>query len=117
MAGRRGGDDAADRGAMLKALEACRSAIVREMPNMKPIGPLYHFASGVLAAIDGLATFLTRGPTFFHDKGTTGRSSTYEGEERDRQIGRGGGRLTPSRLVRRFLTVSDCDFSERGMCL
>ena len=60
MARRRGGGEAVNRGAMLAALGACRDAVVREMPNMKPMGPLYHFASGVLAAIAGLATLDTR---------------------------------------------------------
>ena len=82
MARRRAGDDAVNRGAILAALGDCRAALVREMPTMKPMGPLYHFASGVLAAIDALAMFITRDPTFFHDKGTTGRPAHWEGEER-----------------------------------
>jgi hypothetical protein len=41
---------------------------------MKPLGPLYSVASGVIAAIDALATVLTGHPHYFHEKGTTGRS-------------------------------------------
>jgi hypothetical protein len=51
------------------------------MPNMKPTGALYQIVGGVLAAIDALATFITRDPRFFHDKGTTGYPSRWDGEE------------------------------------
>lgn len=82
---RRRDDDAVNRGAMLTSLGACRDAVIREMPDMKPMGPLYHFASGVLAAIDALATFLTRDTTYFHDKGTTGYPAQLTDEhKRDR---------------------------------
>jgi hypothetical protein len=82
MTRRRGVDDSVNQAALLAALRDCRHAIVREMPNMKPMGPLYHFASGVMAAIDALAMFITRDPTFFHDKGTTSPPARWEGEER-----------------------------------
>ncbi len=82
MAKRRCGDETVNRAALLAALGDCRHAIIWEMPNMKPMGPLYHFAPGMMAAIDALAMFITRDPTFFHDKGTTGRQARWEGEDR-----------------------------------
>lgn len=81
MAGKRGGDEAVNRRVILAALGECRAALVREMPTMKPMGPLYSITSGVLAAIDALATFITRDPTFFHDKGTTRPPARWDGEE------------------------------------
>jgi hypothetical protein len=33
-----------------------------------------------MAAIDALAVFITRDPTFFHDKGTTTPPARWEGD-------------------------------------
>ena len=82
MARRSGGDDIVNKRAIIAALRDCRAALVREMPNMKPTGALYHIVGGVLAAIDTRATFFTRDPRLSHNKGTTGQPVRWEGEDR-----------------------------------
>ena len=54
-----------DRAALLEALGACRSAVIRELMRMKVGGPLYYSASTVLAAIDALALMLTGERDYF----------------------------------------------------
>jgi|688.fasta_scaffold1630386_1 hypothetical protein len=78
---RRSGGDIVNKRAIITALRDCRDTLTREMPNMKPTGALYQIVGRVLAAIDALATFITHDPRIFHDKGTTGYPSRWDGEE------------------------------------
>jgi hypothetical protein len=67
-----GRDDKRERPQLLAALGACRNALTSELATMKPMGPLYQFCSGVIAAIDALAHYMTGQPYYFHDKGSVG---------------------------------------------
>ena len=62
-------DSLVDRPRLLRALRDCRTAVIEATTRMKPTGALYHSASTVLAAIDGLALMLTGDRSFFHLKG------------------------------------------------
>jgi hypothetical protein len=83
MARRRRGDHLVNRETLLREIGVCRAAIVSHMPSMKAMGPLYSVASGVIAAIDALATVLTGHPHYFHEKGTTSRVSPPSRHSRD----------------------------------
>ncbi len=54
-----------DRPALLAALGACRTAVLREMARMKAGGPLYYAGATVTAAIDALALMLTGERDYF----------------------------------------------------
>ena len=43
----------------MRALGACRNAMIDVLRTVKPMGPAYHAASMVISTIDGFATFLT----------------------------------------------------------
>ena len=57
--------------ATLRALSMCRLAMIDVLRVVKPMGPAYHAASMVVAAIDGFATFLTGERYHFSAGGST----------------------------------------------
>ncbi len=73
-----------DPAATIRALKACRAAMVDVCGRVKPMGPIYHGASMVMAAIDGFATVLTGQRHYFHADGSTmSEARRKELEERD----------------------------------
>ena len=60
-----------DAAGTLRALGACRGAMIDVLRTVKPMGPAYHAASMVVSAIDGMATFLTGERYFFSAGGST----------------------------------------------
>ncbi len=71
----------ADTAAAVRALEACRKAMVDVLRTVKPMGNVYKAASAVISAIDGLAAILTGDREFFWDKGSTGSSGAPRRQE------------------------------------
>ena len=55
----------------LRALAACRKAMLDVSRAVKPMGPADHAASMVIAAIDGMAAFLTGERYYFSIGGST----------------------------------------------
>lgn len=60
-----------DPAGVVRALRACRETMIGVSRQVKPSGPCYHAASMVIAAIDGMAAFLTRERHYFHAEGST----------------------------------------------
>ena len=54
----------------LRALAACRGAMIDVLRGVRPMGPAYHAASMVVAAIDAMATFLTGERYYFSADGS-----------------------------------------------
>ncbi|MGD0635159.1 MAG: hypothetical protein ABSA13_12925 [Beijerinckiaceae bacterium] len=55
----------------VRALRACRAAMISVCGQVKPMGAAYHGANMVVAAIDGFAAFLTGQRHYFQDIGST----------------------------------------------
>ena len=64
-------DMPADPAGTVRALGACRSAMIDVLRTVKPMGPAYHAASMVVSAIDEMATFLTGERYHFSAGGST----------------------------------------------
>lgn len=52
-------------GPLLGAMRACRDAMIRASPTVKPLGTTYHGLGMVVSAIDALATLLTGSQEYF----------------------------------------------------
>ena len=74
--------------AAVRAMRACREAMIEVHRNVNPNGPVYMAASAVTKAIDGLAMLLTGDPEYFwrpyHSNGT---DPTPEADKRAREAG------------------------------
>lgn len=60
-----------DPAATIRALRACRDAMIEVCRCVKPMDPVYHGASMVILAIDALATLLTGERYYFSDDGSS----------------------------------------------
>ena len=67
-----------DPAAAIRALRTCRAAMVDICGRVKPMGPVYHGASMVMAAIDAFATLLTGQRYYFSADGSTASESRRE---------------------------------------
>ena len=75
-----------DPAAAVRALRACRDAMIEVCRCVKPMGPVYHGASMVIAAIDALATLLTGQRYYFSAHGSTaGAARRQQTEEMQAQ--------------------------------
>jgi hypothetical protein len=71
-----------DRGAILDALDACRTAMILGVQSKVRVnGPVYVAANAVVTAIDALAAQLTGDPQFFWDKDAPSKSTPPAGED------------------------------------
>ena len=68
-----------DPAATIRALAACRSAMIGVLRVVKPMGAAYHAASMVMSAIDGMASFLTGARYYFSASGSTPMAPQREG--------------------------------------
>ena len=59
-------DASIDHPRLLATLSDCRRVLIETLTRAKAGGPLYPGCSMVVAAIDGLSTFLTGNPYFHH---------------------------------------------------
>jgi hypothetical protein len=77
-----------DPAAVVQALRACRAVMVDVCGRVKPIGPIYHGASMVMAAIDGFAAVLTGQRHYFYAGGSTmsqgGREALEDQDAREK---------------------------------
>lgn len=55
----------------VRALRACREAMIEVCRCVKPMGPVYHAASMVISAIDAMATLLTGERFYFSAEGSS----------------------------------------------
>jgi len=68
-----------DPAAAVRAMRLCRNAMLTVCKDVKPMGPAYHGASMVIAAIDAFAIFLTGERYYF----TSGGSVMSEGQRKE----------------------------------
>jgi hypothetical protein len=68
---------APDAASVILALRACHHAVIGVQSKVHVNGPVYHSASMVMAAIDAMATLLTRDQEYLWARG-----STMTGQER-----------------------------------
>lgn len=60
----------ADPAAAVRALRFCREAMIDVLRTVKPMGPVYHGASMVIASIDAFAQLLTGERHYFSATGS-----------------------------------------------
>ena len=60
----------ADPAGAIRAMGFCRTAMIDVLRTVKPMGPAYHGASMVIAAIDAFAQFITGQRYYFSADGS-----------------------------------------------
>ena len=68
-----------DPAAAIRAMRVCRDAMIDVLRTVKPMGPAYHGASMVIAAIDAFAQLLTGRRYYFSADGSTPTKPRPEG--------------------------------------
>ena len=63
-------DMPADPAGAMRAMGSCRAAMIDVLRTVKPMGPAYHGASMVIAAIDAFAQLITGHRYYFSDEGS-----------------------------------------------
>lgn len=73
----------------IRALRACRDAMIALHGQVRPFGPVYSLASGVVTAIDALADRLTGQERYFHAGGSTASPDRLKEDARWRAMEEG----------------------------
>ena len=81
----------------LAVLENCRRAMITVLRTVKPMGPTYHGASMVMAAIDSFAEILTGNTQHFSASGSVGPGRAEAVRARQREVG-GNQEARPARI-------------------
>lgn len=77
-----------DHAAALAAVGACRQAMIHVLRTVKPMGPVYKAADGVIRAIDAFAGELTGDPEWFWIGGSVGPDRAEEVRARRPRVDR-----------------------------